>query len=308
MKVAKPLPVAIDVAVFVLSVTVVTLAAVFNLHPAIMTFAFFVMIVALAYLIYLGSLAVKKIRVRFYAFAEDKPFINRMARDYGFRTMVFSSGTFLLNAAYTLFNLAYGMIFRQMWNVALGIFYLVLSITRFFVVTRTFKARTGDMGETERKISKLKIYRATGVMLMLLSAALNLVVLLMLRFNYAFRYYGLLIVVAAVFAVCKMILAIYNVVKVIGIHDYAAGAARNINFASALVSLLALQTALLASFPLDGADNWIWNAVVGTVICVVITGIGVDMVLRATRKLKRLRAEKRERESGSESESAPLAQ
>ena len=62
----------------------------------------------------------------------------------------------------------------------------------------------------------------------------------------------------------------------------------NINLADALVSILALQTALLDQFATPDTPTIVFNSLTGGGICIYAFVAGVYMIVKATKKLKTL--------------------
>lgn len=246
-------------------------------------------VVFLGYIIFLIVLLCKKLRPRLSRWAQKYPFTKKFAASYDFRTMIYAAFRFLINLGYAAFNGVYGIMFRQPWYIALFIYYTVLCVTRGTMVNRARKVGVGNFTEERRQEERLKIYRAAGILLLVLTAALYAMLMQMLADpEIGFRYAGMLIFVAAGYTVYKMIMAVYNLVKVKGSEDRVVHAVRNLNFADALVSVLALQTAMIAQFSEEGS-GWKGNIGFGSIICVVTAALGVYMIVKAQRSLKTVR-------------------
>ncbi len=274
-----------SVLVFASSVAGTVLVSVFGAPRIFLQLLFVAMAVSFAYIVYLIIIAVSLIRPRAVAVFEKFLFTRKMVHEYSFRT------GFAVNLAYMLFNAVYGIVFRQIWNMALAAYYLILGATRGIVVYRAFAVDGNkELCYREKQLTKLRIYRCTGIMLIVLNAALTAMVWLMVHYDSAgFRYKGLLIVVASIYTVIKVVMAVYNMVKVKGMSDYCVHAVRSINLTAAIVSTLALHTALLA------AASPVWteivgsNAVFGTGSCVLIMLIGAYMIVNSIIKQKKYR-------------------
>ena len=55
-----------------------------------------------------------------------------------------------------------------------------------------------------------------------------------------------------------------------------------------MVSLIALQTALLAQFGTDGVNQVLYNGVTGTIVCLGVLAIGVIIIVRGQKRRTRL--------------------
>lgn len=81
-----------------------------------------------------------------------------------------------------------------------------------------------------------------------------------------------------------------NVVKFRKQNSPVLSAAKGINLASALVSMLALETAMLSQFGSEESPVFrrVMNSATGGAVCCVVLGMAVYMMVRATQNLKRL--------------------
>ena len=88
----------------------------------------------------------------------------------------------------------------------------------------------------------------------------------------------------------SVITAVRNVVKFRKQNSPVLSAAKGINLASALVSMLALETAMLSQFGSEESPVFrrVMNSATGGAVCCVVLGMAVYMMVRATQNLKRL--------------------
>ena len=89
------------------------------------------------------------------------------------------------------------------------------------------------------------------------------------------------------FTAYRMVMAAYHFLKSKRYQDLAVRAVRNINLATALVTLFSLQTALLDAFSTPERAR-IWNAVTGALVCALVVAIGVYMLISASQKKKKV--------------------
>lgn len=275
----------ISVILFAVVLVCTVLLIIFEVFPYI-AYVFYALSAALlGYMIYLIVLGCKRLKPRVIAACEKRKVTGRFVHDYGFRTMVFAVCALIISVANALFNGVFGVVYLSYWNVALALYYLILSSMRASVV---FSDKRLKGGRTE--LQALKIYCITGVLLIVLTLALNVVLWLVTAFGYGFEYRDLLIYVAALYTVYKVSMSVYNLVKVRAVPDYSVRAVRNINFADALVSLLALQTAMLTAFSEEGNDYTSWNAALGGAVCAATLAMGIYMIIKAVRNIKKSKA------------------
>jgi hypothetical protein len=88
-----------------------------------------------------------------------------------------------------------------------------------------------------------------------------------------------------------MITAIINVVKFRKLGSPILSAAMIVNLTAAMVSMLSLETAMLAEF---GSDEPIFRRYMtgasGGVVCTFVLGMAIYMIVRSTRYIKQSRA------------------
>ena len=126
---------------------------------------------------------------------------------------------------------------------------------------------------------------------MVLNFALVAAIVQMVNAGGGYEYAGLMIYVMATYTFYKLGLSIYNIVKAKKHKDYTIQSIKNISFADSLVSILALQTALLAAF----AENYepaLPNALTGGAVSLIIIAIGIIMIANGQTQLLKLQREK----------------
>ena len=165
--------------------------------------------------------------------------ISEILFNYERRSQFMLNLSLALNLFYAIFKLGTGCYYHSFWMGALGIYYAVLAGLRFSLLRAIH--RPIDQGG-------VLIYRRTGWLLNLLTLTMTGIFVQMVRENQAYDYPGVLIFAMAVWAFAKIIVAAVNLIKRQKDEKKVLAAARCISFAGALMSILALQTALLARF------------------------------------------------------------
>ncbi len=214
---------------------------------------------------------------------EKHEWSRKFLNDYGFRTFIMFVVSTAINIAYAVYNGVYGIIFLSVWYGSLSLYYISLSLLRGGMVIRTVRLKKGG-DDSEQK--KLRAYRLTGIFLILLPLALSAAIIQMALEGKAFRHAGLLIFVAAVYTFTKITMSVINLVKTRKTGDYILCAMRNIGLADSLVSVLALQTAMLAAFSDGGNHGWA-NGATGGAVCAITIAIGLYMLINSSVKLRK---------------------
>ena len=216
------------------------------------------------------------------------PLIRRYFEDVSFKTRVSLYCSLGLNVLYAMMKFAFGVYYRSVWFGTLAVYYLLLAVTRFALVRY---ASRNSFGADLR--SEWRHYRLCGVILLLMNLALTGVVIMVVRENAGFHYAGYLIYIMAMYAFYNITMAIVNVMKYRKYHSPVMSAAKALRLAAALVSMLALETAMLEQFGGGSTARFreLMTAWTGRAVCCIILVIAVYMLCRSTGELKRIRRE-----------------
>jgi len=216
-------------------------------------------------------------------------FTARLHDDYGFRTMVFGFASLALNSFFAVSKAIAGWRLSSVWLIALSVYYLALCLTKSLVLYRGRRLVPGET-EGERLRREWKIYRMCGVLLVGLTFTLMGVIVLIINAGNTFIYRGMLIFAVAVYDFYCLISSIIYMVRTRRKHSPVIVAVKSISFATSLVAMLTLQTAMFASFSdgLEGETQKFMNIMTGTVVCAILVLWGAFMVRRSGKELRRL--------------------
>lgn len=186
------------------------------------------------------------------------------------RTQKSAFYSLLFNLAFSAYHLLLGVTVKSWWFFTLGVYYLLLSTVRFFVL--------------RAKKNHGFITQFTGIMLMLLSAPLAGTVILSLVRDRGHKLHMIVMIAMAAYAFTKATLAIINLVKARRSTSATRLTLRNISFADALVSIFSLQRSMLVSFEGMTPDEiLIMNAATGSAVCVLVFLLGLSLVRKKER-------------------------
>ena len=196
--------------------------------------------------------------------------------DVRFRAGVSLYQGFFINLLYIVMKL-----YRSAWFIALAVYYILLAVMRFLLVRRL---------NVQDEASELRRYRLCGVMLLFMNQALAGIVIFMVHQNQGFDYPGLLIYAMAAYAFYAVTIAIINIAKTRRHKSPILSAAKVINLVAAMVSILSLETAMLAQF--GGDDDPMFRRVMtgatGGGVCTIVIGMAIYMIWRANKNLKKI--------------------
>ena len=209
---------------------------------------------------------------------------SRYFSDVRFRTEISLYQGLVINLLYIALKLFSGVRYRSYWFIALAVYYAVLAVMRLLLLQRG--RNRADKVPMEEEIRR---YRLCGIMLLLMNQALMGIVIYMVRDNRGFDYPGLLIYAMATYSFYAVITAEINIVKYRRHGSPVLSAAKAVNLVAAMVSILSLETAMLAQF---GGDDETFRAVMtgatGGGVCAIVIGMAIFMIWKSSRQIKQL--------------------
>ena len=248
--------------------------------------------VSLAYSVYLIIPLFPKMKTGITSFLEKHEFTYLLLRNFGFRTVIFAIGSFAMSLLFSGFNAYMGIANRSIWYGALAAFYIALAFIRGGVLTYHSK-KIGKQKDTQNdEYVKAKVYRNSGIITLILNIALSAAIAQMIFSGAHFTYIGWTIFAYAAYAFYKITMSIISFIRAHKQTDLTVRAIRNINLVDALVSILALQTALLTMFSEEGVNISLMNTLTGIAVSVISISIGIYMIVSANKKMKELQKEK----------------
>lgn len=212
--------------------------------------------------------------------------VNRYLNDVSFRTHVSLYTSLVINAVYAIAKFFSGIFYHSAWFGSIAVYYFCLGLMHFMLLRHANRNAFG-----KDQIAEYKKYRICGIVLMVLNLALTGMVILVVTKNHTYRYPGNMIYAMGAYAFYNIITAVINVVKFRKQNSPDLSAAKVIKLASALVSMLALETAMLSQF--GSGDSPVFRramtSATGAVVCLIVLGMAVYMLIYSTKSLKRLK-------------------
>lgn len=210
----------------------------------------------------------------------EMPLTNRYLTDAFFRVRVGLHASLLVSLAYAALRLASAVRFSSFWDGALALYYMLLCGVRVYLI----RALPADHGEAGFR-RELRSYRATGFFLIMLSLALDIIAVQIVRAGQSYRYQGSLIFAVGFYSFYCLILSSVNTVKYRKFKSPVLSASKAVNLTTALASIFSLETAMLDRFG-DDPQFQIWmTAGTALAICTMVLAIAVFMVIQSGRKL-----------------------
>ncbi len=207
----------------------------------------------------------------------------RFLGDVRFRTEISLYLGFFINLLYIVMKMASGIYYHSVWFISVAVYYMLLAIMRFLLFHRGKAGTAGNKVEAE-----LKRYRVCGILLLLMNQALAGIVVFMVYQNKRYDYPGILIYAMAAYSFYCVIIASVNVIKFRRHGSPVLSAAKVISLVSAMVSILSLETAMVARFgdQDDFAFRQVMTGATGGGVCTIVLGIAVFMIVKSSLRLK----------------------
>jgi hypothetical protein len=218
----------------------------------------------------------------------NHPLGNRFLNDLFFRGKISLYQGMFMNILYAAFKLVISQIYQSVWFGAVAAYYIFLSVIRF-ILLRYVKKATLYENNNCKLIHEFRGYRICGYLLFVLNIVMMEMVIQMVWYNQGYEYPGYIIYISAFYSFYCLTTSIRSLVKFRKFHSPVLSATKTISFSGALMSILALQTAMISQF---GGDDSIFrrtmNSLTGGGVCLIVFGTAIFMIVEANRNLKRL--------------------
>ena len=213
--------------------------------------------------------------------------VHRYLTDAPFKTHMSLYFSLVLNLIFAAIKLAYGIRYCSVWFGTLAVYYIMLSLLRFLLLHSVMQNGIGA-----KLITEYRRCRLCGIILLLMNIVLTGEVILMVGENAGFSYPGYLIYVVALYAFYNIITAVRDVIKYRKYRSPVMAAAKTVKLATALVSMLALTTAMLTQFNTRGPQfQRMMIGVTGGCVSFLVLLIAVLMIVKSTKSLDAMRQE-----------------
>ena len=211
--------------------------------------------------------------------AAASPIMGRYFKDLAFRGSISIYQGIAVNLFYVVFRVMAAIHYASVWFLSMAVYYLVLGGLRAYLIV-CYRRRTPEL---ERRC-----YHTTAWLLFLLNIPMGGMIVLMVRTNSSFSYPGYIIYLSALYTFYAMAVSVVNLVKFRRLGSPILSAAKVLNLVSAMMSVLGLQTAMIARFSENGEDyRRMMNAVTGGFVYGIVIVAAVTMLLRSKRLRKK---------------------
>lgn len=188
----------------------------------------------------------------------------------------------VLNSLYAVFQFCLGLHQRTLWYFAMAAYYLILAVMRYSLLLYSIEHRPG-----ENRREELRRYRFCGIILLGINLVLAVMVFRITWKKPAFAQNEIVCIAMAAFTFTAFIQAFVNMIRYRRYKSPVFSAAKVIGFTSAMVSMLTLETAMLAAFG-QGEDGFaqVMTGLTGGAVVLAVLLLAVHMITKSTRGLK----------------------
>ena len=247
---------------------------------AVYVASFYLLCVLTAFFAVVFPKKYKEIRQQVYA----HPLGNKYMTDASFKVRVSLFNSLVITLAYSVFNLASGVLYASLWFCAIAIYYILLSVIRFILFQHLEKKKQAGMAAEYRS------YRTSAVLMMLLNLTLAAFVRNMIVQNDVMAFSDIYVITSATFTFYFLTMSIVDIVRYRKYNSPVMSAAKAIRFAQALVSLLTLEASMLAHLGDSEAFKRTMLSCTGAGVCGIVLSMSVYMIIRATKEIKRIQS------------------
>lgn len=241
------------------------------------------------YTLMVWCIRVPKLIPVFRRIRQENKYVSRLLEDRQMRMQISLYGTLLFNTAYALLQLGLGFWHHTFWFYSLAGYYLFLAVMRFFLVLYT---RQHKPGQNEKE--ELRRYRSCGIVLLLMNLTLSVMVFFMVYWGRTFHHSQITTIALAAYTFTAFTLAVINLIKYRKLKSPVYSAAKVVSMASACVSMLTLEAAMLTAFgaeTMDTATRQLFLGLTGAAVCVFIISMAINMIYYGNHRLNALRRE-----------------
>ncbi len=202
-------------------------------------------------------------------------FVTRAMRDRDYRRYLGVKVGFGVDAIWAVANIILGVLESSVWFITLGAYYMLFGIMRLALLSHLSRSSHKSEGNPR------KIERLCGVMLLLSVFVLSGIVTLVMKEIGNFEYHEYIVYAMATFAFYSLTTSIISYVRLRKDDDVIAITNSRVNLAIALVSIFAVEIAMLTAFGTaeDVQLRFIMPILTVTGIAITIGLLGVRSIL-----------------------------
>ena len=201
--------------------------------------------------------------------------IGRLLTNKAHRKRVTEQISFTISCIFGIFNISLWIISKSIWYLIISVYYVALARGGIVLQRR----------RCESKIKELKLYRNSGIFLLIMNFAVGISALITVFFETKFKYSGVFVYGVAIYTAFKISFAIINISKIQGTNNYLELAYRSINLVDGSFSIFALQAGLVNQFSKVANELSLSNLITGSFVVLFGFALGIFMLIRAKKEI-----------------------
>ena len=185
-----------------------------------------------------------------------------------------------INFAYGIFKIVSGVVIGSAWIGADGIYNMTQALIQLFQILQRKKQGT--------ILAQWKSYRVCGVLILLMHLTLIGIVFQMVNWHRVEESGEIMIIATAAFAFYKFISSFIDLARDRKHTHPIDSSVRMLELSQAIFAIFSLQAGLLHTFGTgESWEHWL-NLAVGCIVCLLTVAMGIYMIRRANRELKKI--------------------
>jgi hypothetical protein len=214
-------------------------------------------------------------------------FTKLFATNYGFKTAVFGTISIIFNFGFVILQGVVAIQSKSAWYGILAIYYLILTVIGSVIVLSKF---IDTKLKRKPKTSELTVYKMCGIMLIVLTLAFIAMMGLTINSLNEISWAGIMVYFVATFTVYKLVVGIVGSIKAKKQEDYYAKSIRNLNLATAIISIFLMEITMLDAFATETTNVLLFNILTGLGISIAVIFIGIYMIVKSVNVKRKERA------------------
>ena len=187
----------------------------------------------------------------------------------------------IINFAYGSYKIGAGIVYGSAWIGCDGIYNFVQALIQLFQILRRKHAGTLE--------KQWKSYRFCGSLILLMHLTLTGIVFQMVNWNRAVEQGQIMVITTAFFAFYKIINSFISIAKDRKHVRPVDSSIRMLNLAQAFFAIFSLQASMFHTFGTGEPWEHRMNILTGCAVCLLVVSIGIYMIRRGNREIKKLR-------------------
>lgn len=219
-------------------------------------------------------------------FKSENKYYLKYKEDVNLRINISLYASLVLNISYSVFQLCLGLYHNSFWFYSMAVYYILLSLVRFYLVNYTKQYKPGD-----KVLLEYKKYNFCGWIMLLMNTAVTVIIFFIIHFDRTFYHHQITTIALAAYTFLTFSLSIYNFIKYRKYNSPVYSAAKTINLICACVSMMTLTTTMLTTFGNNDVLKFkkVLLGIVGGLVSVFILATSIQIIVYTRKKIKEIK-------------------